>query len=174
VPSFAAVPYDPVAEAERQWREHGWEDAALGMATVISTIRAERIFSAKVRAALEVLNLTFVGYEILMMLHFSRNGSMPLGKLGARMRATASSVTNACDRIEELGCIKRRTHTDDGRTILSVITPKGRKMAVEATKRLNEALFETTGFTQNELRSITDLFTKLRYDYGDFEDSEGR
>ena len=39
---------DPIAEARRQWEEHGWVDAAPGMAAVTSVMRAQQVFLAKV------------------------------------------------------------------------------------------------------------------------------
>ena len=46
----AALPFDPIAEAERQWVAHGWPDAALGMAAVTSVMRAHQLMLASVDA----------------------------------------------------------------------------------------------------------------------------
>ena len=70
------LPFDPVAEARRRWVEHGWEDAAAGMAAVTSLMRAQQIVSARVDEALRPHALTFARYEVLMLLLFSPNSKV--------------------------------------------------------------------------------------------------
>ena len=36
------LPSDPIAEAHRQWQEHGWADAADGMAAVTAIVGLSR------------------------------------------------------------------------------------------------------------------------------------
>ena len=43
---MGGLPFDPVAEAQRQWSAHGWEHAAPGMAAVTSLMRAQQIVQA--------------------------------------------------------------------------------------------------------------------------------
>ena len=43
---------DPIAEAHRQWVEHGWADAADGMAAITSLMRAHQIALSRVEAVL--------------------------------------------------------------------------------------------------------------------------
>jgi DNA-binding MarR family transcriptional regulator len=169
VSPHARLPFDPIAEAERKWADHGWESAARGMAAVISTIRAERIFYARIYEALQPLDLTFARYEVLMMLLFSKHGSLPLGKIAVRMRVKSGSVTNACDHLERQGFARRVPHPIDGRTILAAITPAGRKIAQDATERLNEALFASTGMSDGDLDEVFDIFRRLRLSAGDFD-----
>ena len=54
--------------------EHGWADAAAGMAAVTSIMRAQQILLAAVDEALEPLGLTFARYELLMLLSFTEGG----------------------------------------------------------------------------------------------------
>ena len=44
------LPFDPVARPPRHWREHGWADAAPGMAAVTALMRAQQIMQARVDA----------------------------------------------------------------------------------------------------------------------------
>ncbi|HTW11025.1 MAG TPA: hypothetical protein VME46_26225, partial [Acidimicrobiales bacterium] len=66
--------FDPVIEARRQWAEHGWGEAAEGMAAITSVVRAQQLFLARIDAVLRPLELTFARYEVLMLLVFSRRG----------------------------------------------------------------------------------------------------
>ncbi len=125
--------FDPIAEARRQWRAHGWEDAADGMAAVTSVFRAQQIYLARIDAILRPLGLTFARYEVLMLLLFSRSGALPLSKMGARLQVHPTSVTNAVNRLEEQGLLARVPHPSDGRTTLATITPLGRRLAEKAT-----------------------------------------
>ena len=43
----APLTFDPIEEAARQWRAHGWDDAADGMAAVTSLMRAQAIVLAR-------------------------------------------------------------------------------------------------------------------------------
>ena len=90
--------FDPIEEARRQWVAHGWGAAADGMAVVTSVMRVQQVFLGRVEELLRPLGLTFSRYEVLMLLGFTRRGSLPLGKIGERLQVHPASVTNAIDR----------------------------------------------------------------------------
>ena len=164
-----ALAFDPIDEARRQWIEHGWGDAADGMAVLTSIIRVEQIVMARIDALLKPLDLTFARYELLVLLDFSSRGSMPLGKVGARLQVHPASVTNAVDRLEADGLVERIAHPDDGRTRLATITPAGRRLARRATAVLNEEVFASLGWDPDELDSLFGLLRRFRADAGDFD-----
>jgi hypothetical protein len=87
-----ALRFDPIAEARRQWKAHGWEGAADGMAAVTSVFRAQQIYLARIDAIMRPLGLTFARYEVLMLLLFSRTGALPLSKVGDRLQVHPTSV----------------------------------------------------------------------------------
>ncbi len=162
------LPFDPIEEARRQWAEHGWEDAADGMAAVTSVMRAEQVFLARVDEALRPFQLTFARYEALMLLSFSRLGSLPLSKVGQRLQVHPTSVTNTIDRLEAQGFVRRVPHATDRRTTLAEITDAGRAVAAEATKAVNAAVFTATGLSAADLGELFRLLRKLRRAAGDF------
>jgi len=164
-----ALPFDPIAEARRQWVAHGWGDAALGMAVVTSVMRAQQILLMEVDALLRPLDLTFARYEVLMLLLFSRRGALPLGRVGERLQVHAASVTNAIDRLEAQGLVRRVPHPTDRRATLAEITPTGRLLAEEATAELNAHAFESIGLAPEDLCDVFELLRKLRVEAGDFE-----
>ena len=88
-----ALGIDPIDEAARQWEAHGW-GAIDEMTAVTAITRAQQIALAEINAALRPLHLTFSRYEALVLLTFSRRGSLPLGKMGERLMVHATSVTN--------------------------------------------------------------------------------
>ncbi len=169
-----ALNFDPIAEARRQWRVHGWENAADGMAAVTSVFRAQQIYLARIDAILRPLGLTFARYEVLMLLLFSRAGALPLSKMGARLQVHPTSVTNAVNRLEEQGLLTREPHPHDGRTTLATITPLGRRLAEKATEAVNRDVFTQPGLGPNAVTVLVDVLRSLRLQAGDWEEPEGQ
>jgi DNA-binding MarR family transcriptional regulator len=138
------------------------------MAAVTSIVRAQQIFLARIDAVLRPLDLTFARYEVLMLLLFSRHGSLPLNKIGARLQVHPTSVTNAVDRLENQDLIKRVPHSRDRRTTLAEISPAGRDLALRATAALNEEVFSQPFMSPEDLSSLTSVLQRFRQSVGDF------
>lgn len=158
---------DPIAEARRHWEEHGWSDAAEGMAAVTSIMRAQQLVMARVDEVLRPLELTFARYELLMLLHFSRTGALPVTKASTRLQVHPTSVTNAVDRLEAAGLVERRRNPEDGRGILVALTPAGRALALKATERMNAEVFEQLGLPPKRTGTLLSVLTELRRTSGD-------
>ena len=169
MPTSGRLPFDPIAEAMRQWQRHGWTDAARGMGAVTSVIRAQQILAGRAEAVVRPFGLTFARYEVLMLLLFSRRGEMPLGKIGERLQVGAASVTNAIDRLERDRMVRRRVNPDDGRGVLAAITTRGRTLAQEVTGALNEGVFTTVELSAADADALFALLGDLRRRAGDFD-----
>jgi DNA-binding MarR family transcriptional regulator len=165
--------FDPILEAQRQWQVHGWAEAAPGMAAVTSIVRAQQIFLARIDAVLRPLGLTFARYEVLMLLDFSRSGALPLGTVGSRLQVHPTSVTNAVDRLESDGLLRREPHPRDRRATLAVITSEGRSRAAAATEAVN-AVFCDPGLGPDEVAELVRILARLRRRAGDFEPGQDR
>jgi DNA-binding MarR family transcriptional regulator len=162
------LPFDPIEEAHRHWVAHGWRDAADGMAVVTSIVRAQQILLARIDDQLRDLDLTFARYELLMLLHFSRDGALPLAKIGARLQVHPTSITSAVDRLERQELVVREPHPTDRRTKLAVLTDAGRARAMEATERLNANVFAAPGITGGEADELVAILRSMRAAAGDF------
>ena len=162
------LPFDPIEEARRHWRERWTEDAATEMVAVTSIMRVHQILMARLNELLEPFELTFPRYEALMLLHFSRRGSLPLGKIGERLQVHRTSVTNTIDGLEKIGLVQRVPHATDRRTVLAEILPKGHEVAEAATRALNEADFATSPLSDDELNLLFQTLRTLRGGAGDF------
>jgi len=165
---------DTIAEARRKWVEHGWGDAAEGMAAVTSVMRAQQIFQARVDEALKPFDLTFSRYELLMLLHFSRDGSLPLTKAASRLQVHPTSVTNAVDRLETAQLVARVPHPTDGRATLVTITEDGRRTALKATEVLNADVFTRPGLSARRVGTLLSVLEDLRKSAGDLSDGARR
>ena len=71
---------DPIAQARENWERSGWSDVADGMVAVTSVMRAHQILLARLNETLSPYGLTFPRYEALMLLFYSRTGSLPSAK----------------------------------------------------------------------------------------------
>lgn len=165
----APLPSDPIAEAHRQWQEHGWADAADGMAAVTAIMRTQQILLARIEAVLKQFDLTFARFELLRLLSFTRHGSLPMAKASARLQVHPTSVTNAVDRLQAADLVKRVPHPTDGRATLVEITDAGRARVDAATAELNRHIFRRTGFAAGEIAQLNALLHGFRRDAGDFE-----
>jgi DNA-binding MarR family transcriptional regulator len=161
-------PFDPIAEARRQWTLH-WGDApGPAMSAVTSVMRVQQILMTRLNALLKPYGLTFPRYEALMILRLSRRGALPLGKIGARLQVHPTSVTNLIDGLERDGLVRREAHQQDRRATLALITERGRELADAATEVLNGERFGTGPLVDPQLEQISGLLHDLRADADGF------
>lgn len=160
--------FDPIAEAGRQWRRHWGAASVPPMTAVTSIMRAQQILIARLNDVLAPFELSFPRYEALMLLHLSRRGSLPLGKMGVRLQVHPASVTNLIDGLERLGYATRAPHPSDRRTTLATITARGSEVAAEATEALNAMRFGTEPLPRQDLLALTEILHRLREGAGDF------
>ncbi|GAB2485044.1 MarR family transcriptional regulator [Streptosporangium sandarakinum] len=140
------------------------------MAAVTSIMRAHQILLSQLDTLLKPHDLTFARYEALVLLTFSRTGSLPLSKIGERLMVHPTSVTNTVDRLERAGLVRRMPNPRDGRGVLAEITDRGREIVEEATADLMADGFAMTMYGEAELEEMFGLLRTLRVAAGDFAD----
>ena len=161
-------PFDPLAEAFRQWTAR-WPEQADRMAAVTSVMRVQQLLLARVEDVLKPYNLTFAVYEALRLLAFTRSGALPMGKLGERLMVHPAAVTNAVGRLEQRGLVRRQMSPADRRVVLAAITDEGRALAEEATAALNDASFGLPGLARQQAADIAVTLRSVRVVVGDLE-----
>jgi DNA-binding MarR family transcriptional regulator len=173
MPPQPPLAFDPIERAGKLWEQH-WpgeqEDVYAAMRAVTSIMRAHQILLADLDAMLRPYGITFSRYEALVLLMYSRNGSLPLSKIGERLQVHATSVTNVIDRLEAAGLVRREPNPHDGRGTLAVLTAQGRAVATAATGDLNSARFGMAALDGDQLREVFDLLRRLRLVAGDYAD----
>ncbi|MCK4177654.1 MarR family winged helix-turn-helix transcriptional regulator [Aciditerrimonas ferrireducens] len=159
--------FDPIEEAARRW-EARWPKAASAMAAATSVVRVQQLVVAAVDAALRPYGLTFARFEALRLLAFSREGALPLSRMGPRLMVHPTSVTNVVDRLEADGLVERVPHPTDRRTTLARITPAGRALVEEATEAVNASGFGLDALGEDQARALVALLRPVRAAAGDF------
>lgn len=167
--AVSPLPFDPIREAGRHWEEHWGVETAAPMEAVISIVRAQQIVVGRLNAALRAFDLTYSRYETLMLLFNSREGALPLGKMGVRLQVHLTNVTKLVDALEARDLAARVPHPEDGRTTLATITPRGREVAEAATHAVNAIGFGTTPLSADALDAVIVALRELRRGAGDFE-----
>jgi DNA-binding MarR family transcriptional regulator len=157
--------FDPIEEARLNWERRGDRQPVPGMTSIM---RAQQIMLSEVNVVLRPFRLNFTCYELLMLLTFTRRGSLPLGKIGERLQVHPASVTATVDRLERDGLVQRVAHETDRRTVLAAIMPKGRTVAQRATTALRQADLSIRALSPLEIKELTDLIRTIRLRAGDF------
>ena len=160
------LPFDPIARAASIWSERIGEPRA--MAAVTSVMRVQQILQQAVDGALRAHGLTFARYEALVLLRFSRAGSLPMRTMGERLQLHPTSITNIVDRLQGSGLVARRPHPTDGRTTLVEITDAGRELCAAATASVTSIDFGLVGLDEAQTEALTELLARVRHAAGDF------
>lgn len=162
------LPFDPIVRAAELWEDRIGPSGT--MAAVTSVMRVQQVLQSAVDTALRAHGLTFARYEALVLLVFSRRGSLPMRVMGERLQLHPTSVTNIVDRLEADGLVKRTPHPTDRRTTLAEITEPGRERMNQATAAVTGIDFGLRGLTARQTAQLTELLARVRKAAGDFTD----
>jgi DNA-binding MarR family transcriptional regulator len=138
------------------------------MATATSVMRVQQLLLGDFDATVGRHGLTFARYEALVLLTFSREGRLPMSKIGQRLMVHPTSATNIIQRLEGQGLVERAPNPDDGRGTLAAITPSGREVMEQATRDLVDGGFGLNALSASELEQLFLLLRKVRVAAGDF------
>src|SRR3954454_20501130 len=154
------LPFDPIAKAAQTRVERIGPNGA--MAAVTNIMRVQQILQANVDEALKPHGLSFARYEALVLLSFSRRGSLPMRMMGERLQLHPTSITNIVDRLESDGLARRLPDPSDRRTTLVELIEAGRARLTAATDAVTSANFGLFGLDEDESGQLTQLLTKVR------------
>jgi DNA-binding MarR family transcriptional regulator len=114
-------------------------------------------------------DLTFARYEVLTWLATDPESSLTLSWISKTLRIPPATVTNIIDRLEDDGFIRRVPHPSDARTTLAEITPRGRRVANDATRDLNATVYERIGLSESQRNQLVDFLAVLRATGNEFD-----
>lgn len=138
------------------------------MASATSVMRVQQLLLADFDAIVGVHGLTFARYEALVLLAFSREGRLPMSKIGERLMVHPTSATNIVQRLQSQGMVTREPNPHDGRGTLAVVTDAGVAAMEAATADLVAAGFGLTMLDAHEHEQLFGLLHKIRVGHGDF------
>lgn len=138
------------------------------MASATSIMRVQRLLLSDFDATVGRHGLTFARYEALVLLAFSRDGRLPMSKIGQRLMVHPTSATNIIQRLAAQGLVERGPNPADGRGMLATITLRGREVMECATADLVETRFSLGVLSTAENEQLFELLRKVRIAAGDF------
>lgn len=149
---------------EQVWAGLGADDRAAFDAAA-TLMRVAGVATGRIDRILRPFDLTFARFEVLLLLSWTRSGSMPLGRMRDRLMIHQAAVTNLVDRLERDGLVRRVPHSRDRRTTLAEITSRGRKVVLPATRDIGEQL--SLGVDDRAAEEIFTLVQRLRQAAGE-------
>lgn len=165
MPRELRLPFDPIQRAGENW-ERIWGPAT-AMRAATSIFRTQQILLARFDEVLRPYELTFARYEALVLLRFSRTGTLPLKVIGSRLMVHPTSVTNTVERLAAAGLVDRRPNPADGRGVLASITSSGRDIVERATADLMAVDFGLANISDERLDELYGTLRDVRYAAGD-------
>ncbi len=166
--SHHPLPFDPIQRAAQLWQDRIGPSAT--MAVVTNIMRVQQILQSAVDAALRPHGLTFARYEALVLLVFSRQGSLPMKVMGQRLQLHPTSVTNIVARLQADHLVERSHPPTDRRPTLVTITEAGRQRQKITTVAITDIDFGLVGLDPVQAAQLTALLTQVRRAAGDFTD----
>jgi len=160
------LPFDPIDRAAELWEETFGD--ATAMKVVTSVMRVQQVLLSRIDASLRPFGITFARYEVLVLLTFSRTGRLPLSKIGERLMVHPTSVTNAIDRLEAAGLVRRVPDSVDRRRTLAELTAAGQQVVRGATAALQESRFFLDDASVAGADDLYALLRRTRAAAGDF------
>jgi DNA-binding MarR family transcriptional regulator len=82
--------------------------------------------------------LTFADYLVLGVVRRSPGQRSAPTAIATTLGRTTGGMTLTLDRLEAAGLVRRTRHADDGRRVVIVLTPKGRRVATSVNAALHE------------------------------------
>ncbi|AWB93662.1 MarR family winged helix-turn-helix transcriptional regulator [Aeromicrobium chenweiae] len=166
MPVEPRLPFDPIERASELWVEHIGESRSMRLAT--SIMRVQQLISSELDAALKPFGITFARYEVLQLISFSAAGRLPLSKIGERLMVHPTSVTNAMDRLETQGLVRRVADQTDRRRTFAELTDEGKQVLAQATDAVMAIDFAVVGLDGEQQDQAFELLKAVRSAAGDF------
>ena len=139
------------------------------MAVFTAILRSYQLLNDQVNHVMRRHDLTFARYEVLTWLATDPESALTLSWISKTLRIPPATVTNIIDRLEDDGLVRRVPHPSDARTTLAEITPRGRKLAMEATRDLNATVYERIGLSEQQRNRLVDSLARLRASGKEFD-----
>jgi DNA-binding MarR family transcriptional regulator len=163
------APFDVVEASRRVWLERWEPEAASGMAVFTAILRSYQLLNDQVNGVMKRHGVSFAQYEVLTWLATDPESARTLSWISKTLRFPPATVTDIIDRLEKEKLVRREPHPSDARTTLAVITPRGRRVAMDATEDLNASVYERVGLSEQQRDQLIGLLAELRVQGNEFD-----
>jgi DNA-binding MarR family transcriptional regulator len=137
-----------------------------GLAIGIQLFKGMRILAQRLNdastARLLQHGLSSTQFSYLAVLYARRHGGISAGELATAVGTTTGAVTTMIGALESEGLVLRRQHPTDGRSVVLSLSPRGKKIYIQAAKTHYSyvgALVSHIG--DNEAQKLLDLLIEL-------------
>lgn len=142
-------------------------------AVVEAVLGASRVFTAVAARSLSDVaeEVTLAQYRALVVL--GSKGPQRVASLADALGVTPPTATRMCDRLVRKGLIRRRTSRQDRRQVHLALTPVGRELIDEVTRRRREEIARLLASVPAEDQlAMIELFGKLAHAAGEVPDRD--
>ena len=152
---------DPVEVAARRWGDRYPDSERFRALTAL--VRTYGVALRSIEQILKPVGLNLSRFELLLVLSFTRAGSLPMMRLRDILMMHGSSVTYLVNRLVEAHLVERSDYPSDRRVSLVGITPLGRDAVEHAARLLIENGFGIFGqLDDHRLDDLADWLSELR------------
>ncbi len=163
------APFDVVEGSRRVWIDRWDPSAASGMAVFTGLLRSYQMLRDQVDVVMRRHGLTFGRYEVLAWLATEPEPTLTLSWISRTLRMPPATLTSVIDHLEGNGLIRRVAHPSDGRTTMAVATARGRQLADQVTRQLNQEVYERIELSEDDRETLIELLRLLRARSGEFD-----
>jgi DNA-binding MarR family transcriptional regulator len=122
---------------------------------------AERRLIGTIGDVLKEHGLTRPQWSVLTILHLAPTEQIPLGRIAQTLEVHGTTITNAVDRLVDLGLAERALDPNDRRSIFAQATPEGDRTSDAILRRLTELQFGLAALSENEVKTLSRILSKL-------------
>lgn len=140
-------------------QDHASDPLALGNQLCFSVYSTAHAFTRLYGGLLRSLDVTYTQYLVLLVL-WERDG-LSVKEIGERLTLDSGTLTPLLRRLEQAGYVHRERDTADQRRVHVHLTAKGRDARPEV-ERVRRIVFEATGLTHQELKTLQAHLEQLR------------
>jgi DNA-binding MarR family transcriptional regulator len=153
---------------EQFWRDHELEPN-IKFAAMGTVLRLHRTMTAELERGLKGYGLTLTAYLVLALVQFSQSATRPPGQIATKLMIHPTTVTDAVDRLEAAGYLRRAPHPTDRRAVQVTITATGTELLTDVTRALDRMDFGLAGLSEHQAAQLSAL-----REPGQRDDSSGR
>jgi DNA-binding MarR family transcriptional regulator len=120
-----------------------------------------RVLAGTIDDVLKEYGLTPAQWSVLAIIHLAEARRIPFGRIAQALDVHGTTVTNAVDRLTDLGLVERSVDPQDRRSVSAETTPEGAARADKTMQRLADLEFGLSALSEPDLTTLMRILGKL-------------